>query len=263
MIEAVKVKAHVVITEDMPVTKILQTEANSAADAAAKLGAQMHPQPSMGERAEAAADWDFWCCAAIYFSRMLAHWPTVAQRTGGARLMLKESMRGEAVGQRGRPRLKQIHVPSRPHRFARFGNSRLCEVCLLRVHSSKAERAAEQQECPGVATAIQEVLTKSASLWRSHSLVLFSCGGLPGLLCLTCGAVTTTRNKHLTLSCLGTRKARGQDALRRYKRGQHPDPKHLQYYGVDRIDAAWRVDDGGAIVEESCADGAERAAAAA
>ena len=122
---------------------------------------------------------------------------------------------------------------------ANFVFSEFIHPGLRKQHSSKSAH--------GVAPAIQEALAKAPLHHKSHDLMLFSVAGLLGLLCMSCGAVTTARVKHLSLSCLGYKTARGQDAIRRFARGQHPDPKHIKYYGHDSIDGFWHIDNTGAI----------------
>ena len=91
--------------------------------------------------------------------------------------------------------------------------------------------------------AIKEAIEENTTLIKAHKLNLFSVAGLPGIICLQCGAVTTKWVKKLHGMCKGyTSSGRGDEAITRFRRDLHPDPKHVTYYAHEKIDDTWVVE---------------------
>ena len=91
--------------------------------------------------------------------------------------------------------------------------------------------------------AIKEAIEENTTLIKAHDLRLFSVAGLPGIICLQCGAVTTKWVKKLHGMCKGgTSSDRGDEAISRCRRDLQPDPKQVTYDAHQKIDNIWVVD---------------------
>ena len=79
-----------------------------------------------------------------------------------------------------------------------------------------------------------------------HSLVAFSCGGLPGIICTACGGFAGKRKSDLlSFYCSRMRMSRwAQSYVKRFADNKHPDPRQ----GDKRIEGKWRID--GATISE-------------
>ena len=73
---------------------------------------------------------------------------------------------------------------------------------------------------------------------QQHVLVSCDIGGLPLLVCSSCGAYATSQPRKLAAVCRGaaSRTVGGQRVLQRVAAGLHPDPKSRL-----RIMRVWRV----------------------
>ena len=69
-----------------------------------------------------------------------------------------------------------------------------------------------------------------------HRLVLVSYGGVPSVVCVTCGARCTTRREGLVAPCPGFTK-HGRESAARISRGLHPDSRKRNL-----LEAVFRVD---------------------
>ena len=144
-----------------------------------------------------------------------------------------------------------------------MGKWKVCERCLTKTISEEGVRRKMAQECPGASPNIAMALAAQAKLdeERKRKLVLFDAKGLPGMVCLSCGAFTTTlvTNSNLSYSCIpkkgATRRAgklsKGEQNLRRFRRGRHPDERQKE----TKIAATWRVDGEGGFAPEWSDDG--------
>ena len=90
---------------------------------------------------------------------------------------------------------------------------------MVRSWKATREKRWLQMRCPGKS----ETLSTLAEDSRKHDLALFTCQGVPGLVCTTCGAHSSFKLCYLARTCPRRPMSRTlAEARARFAKGQHP-----------------------------------------
>ena len=227
-----KVKAHRSLEESEGPADRISIMGNNAADAAAGMASASHPSPSPAEAAICRRQWQF--CSAdlpLAAAEIAAAWPSTRQLLGGGGRLVWEGCRGVDFRARGGRvgRLARAIVPTADaHNFLPLGGQILCGKCLSRARTWKiANTRSAHEACTGNSIGLTAAME---SQQLGHVLAMGIFNGKPQVLCLHCGKHTSTNFQGLSSRCTHPT-AKGQEALRRFSRGLHPDPRHHRLRG--------------------------------
>ena len=190
--------------------------ANDLADTAAKLGARGHPQASEGERVIAGAARISYRNVVQAVAEAHALFPPPSQvHHGGLE-------RPERQGRRcGRRQPLNVAPVEEQHRWEEVGGRVMCQACSVQVRSWQATHSKRWVEscCKGRNDTLAELVEDQ----RGHQLALFTAQGQAGMLCLLCGAHSSTRMHYLKMSCPKKPQSRTMaTAIARFSTGLHP-----------------------------------------
>ena len=216
-----KTKAHRTIEDAVDADDARDIVGNKLADTAANFGAACHPQPSKVEVAEAVSRWTFLCDLVQAAASMAAAWPSIRSVLGGRAARATGSNFPRSVARRI---LKSSPPPDKTHAFKSFAGTIMCDRCLAITHSWAGARQRQRcQPCPGHSVVMRQAM-ESQEL--GHALVLGVFDGRPTICCTACGRFATARLEGLAGVCFRAEPgSKGQQAINRLLRGEHPDVK--------------------------------------
>ena len=222
-----KVKAHRSEREAATETEREDILGNTWADAAARLGAAVHPQPSPAESQEARSRWSILTDLASAAAQLSMLWPT-ARRMFGGRLARAGVVLGAGRRKGPRPPPPPPIPFSQQHEFTSIGGGIVCFKCLARARTWQTARRRELGEkCLGEAPFVRQVLDSQT---RGHTLAVGAFSGQPVFICIKCGGYASVKMESLAKDCKEALPgSKGKQAINRFFRGEHPDlkRKHL------------------------------------
>ena len=196
------VKAHARIKDNTTHDEALDVIGNGFADAAAKMGVLMHPQPSSGDE-----------CVQQWYEK---HAEVVAKAVGRALVLFprrQEKLERTDVRER-RPQGQDEEEALHDWNFS-CGRWR-CFRCGTWTRAQEVSEARKKQRCKGMAA--EGYMSRISA--RGHQ-IRRATGDLPFVYCKKCGAWANRRMRGLMRACNGPSTA-GREALNRIGEGRHP-----------------------------------------
>ena len=223
--EFVKVKAHQT-DKDFIGPMSAQAVHNNEVDVLAKRGAKLHGGPSEAEQKEAdrkaeTAKQVYRCMAAV-----LPLWPTMSSQLKGERLERAPTV---ATNRMCKPRPAAVPEEQR-HHWTQTARGWRCTRChTVATTTANRRRRSEVETCCGKCQALSQVVDDP----KGHKLRALAIEGTATLLCITCGCHASKWVKGLAEPCKGKPACKGQEALKRYSEGKHPEVRSEALYTTD------------------------------